>query len=200
MGGVVRDGRPVAAPLAVGREEGRAGSYTRLFRALTRRARRVLGRELARAFVLVRAADPVPTWRRILPTWPFRFFSTCSRQTNRHGQSLFGHFSRRANCFRRARTKALSLNNSVSRSVATRCFPFIIMVLKTHVNPSCGACHLDRCRISLPEVPKQRRGQNCHGDYLPGGSRVQRGGQNNVVCSPHVPDFSFEQTSGVPVK
>jgi hypothetical protein len=26
------------------------------------------------------------------------------------------------------------------------------------------------------------------------------GGQNNVVCSPHVPDFSFEQNSGVPVK
>src|ERR1019366_211064 len=53
----------------------------------------------------------------------------CSRHTKRQGQSLFGHLSRRANCFRRSRTSAFSRMSSASRSVATRGLPFVVMNL-----------------------------------------------------------------------
>jgi hypothetical protein len=100
------------------------------------------GRRLAGSFDWVSLACLSMTRRRISPTWPARFFSTCSLQTKRHGQSLFGHFSRRANCLRRSRTNALSLINCASSCVSTRCLPFIMMKLKAYSSPSGGLCHL----------------------------------------------------------
>ena len=127
---------------------------------------------------------------------------TCSRQTNRHGQSLFGHFSKRANCFRRSRTNALSLSSSASSSVASRCFPFIIMDLKPHTNPSCGACHLDRCRISRPGgARKQRQEPICparSGDHLAGRLWAPDGEPNNRGLQPASFSFSFERELAAP--
>lgn len=173
------------------------------FRALTRRVGTVRGRGLTRPFCLASAAGPAPTCRRILSTWPSRFFSTCSRQTNRHGQSSFGHFSRRANCFRLSRTKALSLNNSASRSVVSRCFPFIIMDLKPHTNPSCPACHLDRCGISCLGASYLRREQMClsrRAMISPRGYRLRMVGPYSVIRGAHPARVSFERKSSAPVK
>jgi len=87
----------------------------------------------------------VPTCRRISRTWPARFLSTWSRHTTRHGQSLLGQFSSRANCFRRSLANALSLTSSASNSVASRGLPFFIMNLKYYSNASWHICHLERC-------------------------------------------------------
>ena len=103
-------------------------------------------RERCRACPLALADLPdLPrTWCRIFPTWPARFFSTCSRQTKRHGQSLLGHLSRRSNCFRRSRTRAFSRTSSASRSVSARVLPFVVMNLMTYSSLSGGTCHLNR--------------------------------------------------------
>jgi hypothetical protein len=87
--------------------------------------------------------------RRTSPTCPAKFFSTCSLQTNRQGQSLFGHLSSRASCFRRSRTNRFSLTNSASSSVAVRCLPLIMSTSSIHTNLSKFTCHLNPNQIQL---------------------------------------------------
>ena len=114
---------------------------------LTAIARRVLrgpGRTLVPVFDPARRAGAPCTRRWTFPTWPAKFFSTCSRQTTRQGQSLFGHFSKRANCSRRSRTNEFSRCNSASSLVASRDLPFIIMNLKRYTTLPGGSCHLLR--------------------------------------------------------
>ena len=106
----------------------------------------------ARPFGLVALTDFPRTCCRILPTWPARFFSTCSLHTNRHGQSLLGHLSRRANCFRRSRTSAFSRTSSAARSVACRVLPFVIMNLETKLSLSVGTCHLNRSGFAAAQI------------------------------------------------
>ena len=100
--------------------------------------------DLARVFGLVGCANLLTIWCRIFPTWPARFFSTCSLQTKRHGQSLFGHLSKLTNCLRRARTNAFSLRSSASSSVAACGLPFFVINLEVYTNLFAGTCHLFR--------------------------------------------------------
>jgi hypothetical protein len=86
--------------------------------------------------------------RRTSPTWPAKFFSTCSRQTNLHGQSLFGHFSRRANCFRLSLTNRFSLSNSASSLVVERCLPLIMSTSEFYTNLFRSTCHLNPVKFS----------------------------------------------------
>ena len=106
----------------------------------------------ARTFGLVALTDFPRTCCRIFPTWPARFFSTCSLHTNRHGQSLLGQSSKRANCFRRSRTSAFSRTSSAARSVACRVLPFVIMNLETKLSLSVGTCHLNRSGFAAAQI------------------------------------------------
>jgi hypothetical protein len=81
------------------------------------------------------------TLRRMRPTWDARFFSTTPRQTTRQGHFGFGQFFKRANCLRRSRTKALSLSNSASSSVASSGLLFIGMNLRAYNSLFCATCH-----------------------------------------------------------
>jgi hypothetical protein len=110
-------------------------------RPTLRRGLLLAGRLLGRPFGVLSLAGLPCTRRWTSTTCPARFFSTCSLHTNRHGQSLFGHLSRRSNCFRRSRTSRLSLTSSASSSVAARCLPFIIRTSRPYTSPSSDTCH-----------------------------------------------------------
>jgi hypothetical protein len=122
------------------------GGQTRAASLFAARQRYRAGLRLGFSSGLASLATCFLTRRRISPTWPARRFSTCSLHTKRHGQSLFGHFSKRANCFRRSRTNVLSLINSASSCVASRGLPFIIMIdSSAYHSPAGGVCHLNQC-------------------------------------------------------
>ena len=139
--------------------------YALRFGAMPRRAFPVTGRGLAGLADLADLAGSPRTCRWIFPTWPARFLSTCSLQTKRHGQSLFGHFSRRASCFRRSRAKAFSRTNWASRSVGSCGLPFVIISLKPYTSLSGGTCHLDGRKFVRTDRKRQHgpiHAQKCH--------------------------------------
>ena len=148
--------------------------YALRFGAMPRRAFPVTGRRLARLAGLADRAGWPRTCRWIFPIWPARFLSTCSLQTKRQGQSLFGHFSRRTSCFRLSRTKVFSRTNSASRSVALRGLPFVIINLKPYTSLSGSACHQIRAQ------DRKRQHGPIHAQTLPQVVRPFQAGKGGI--------------------
>jgi hypothetical protein len=171
-------------------------------RPTLRRGFLLAGRRFHWPFGLVRLACLARSRRRTSPIWPARFFSTCSLHTKRQGQSLFGHLSRRANCFRRSRTSRLSLTNSASSSVAARCLPFIMRTSRTYISLFSRACHLNPAGFAPTEPGPSEGPLSALESQIPPVNTARRSGSRMVSYGRSKLSFRrcLNETAAFPVR